>query len=124
MNARILRGVIMQRICSTNLLHSRLTYHPAYWLMRRRIAETREMICDELAAATGCGRAEYAASLLRLARAMATPAARTNQAIGVFDGNTLEERIMRLTMDMPKVSRTQKDCDDDSDCLRVAGRRG
>ncbi|MGA9719319.1 MAG: M56 family metallopeptidase [Acidobacteriaceae bacterium] len=85
-----------------------VTYHPAYWLMRRRIAETREMICDELAAATGGGRAEYAASLLRLVRAMATPAAPTNQAIGVFDGNTLEERIMRLTIDMPNVSRTQK----------------
>jgi TonB family protein len=85
-----------------------VTYHPACRLMRRRIAETREMICDELAAVTGGGRAEYAASLLRLARAMATPAARTNQAIGVFDGNTMEERIMRLTMDTPRVSRTRK----------------
>jgi TonB family protein len=84
-----------------------VTYHPAYWLMRWRVAGTREMICDELAAA-GDGRAEYAASLLRLARAMAAPAARTNQAIGVFDGNTLEERIMRLTMDMPKMSRMKK----------------
>ena len=85
-----------------------VTYHPAYWLMRRRIAETREMICDELAAMTGDGRAEYAASLLRLARAMAAPVARTNQAIGVFDGNILEERIMRLTMDTPSVSRMKK----------------
>jgi TonB family protein len=84
-----------------------VTYHPACWLMRRRIAETREMICDELAAATG-GRAEYAASLLRLARAMAAPAAQPSQAIGVFDGNTLEERIMRLTIDMPRVSRTRR----------------
>ena len=84
-----------------------VTYHPACWLMRRRIAETREMICDELAAATG-GRAEYADSLLRLARTMAAPAAQTNHAIGIFDGNTLEERIMRLTTDMPIVSRTRK----------------
>jgi TonB family protein len=84
-----------------------VAYHPACWLMRRRIAETREMICDELAAAAG-GRAEYAASLLRLARAMAAPLPRANQAIGVFDGNTLEERIMRLTMDMPSVSRARK----------------
>ena len=52
-------------------------------------------------------RPEYAASLLRLATEMAR-AVRASQAIGVFDANILEERIMRLTMDVPKVSRTQK----------------
>jgi TonB family protein len=85
-----------------------VAYHPACRLVRRRIAETREMICDELAAATGGDRAEYAASLLRLARAMAKPAARASHAIGVFDGNTLEERIMRLTMDVSGTSRARR----------------
>jgi beta-lactamase regulating signal transducer with metallopeptidase domain len=27
-----------------------VAYHPACWLMRRRIAETRELVCDEMAA--------------------------------------------------------------------------
>jgi beta-lactamase regulating signal transducer with metallopeptidase domain len=35
--------------------------------MRRRIAETRELVCDEMAAAAVGDRPEYAASLLRLA---------------------------------------------------------
>src|ERR1700751_1424241 len=75
--------------------------------MRRRIAETRELICDELAAERSGDRPEYAASLLRLAQAMAGSGLEANPAIGVFDGNILEERIMRLTMDVPKVSRLQ-----------------
>ncbi len=53
-----------------------VSYHPACWLMRRRIAETRELVCDEMAAGAVGGRPEYAASLLRLATAMARAAAR------------------------------------------------
>jgi TonB family protein len=90
-----------------------VAYHPACWLMRRRIAETRELICDEMAAGTVGDRPEYAASLLRLATAMAGPAAQPvyasgTQAIGVFDADILEERIMRLTMDVPKVTRARR----------------
>jgi TonB family protein len=90
-----------------------VAYHPMCRLMRRRIAETRELVCDEMAAGAAEGRPEYAASLLRLATSMVTPAgraiyARETHAIGVFDANILEERIMRLTMDAPKASRMQK----------------
>jgi TonB family protein len=90
-----------------------VAYHPASWRMRRRIAETRELVCDEMAAGAVGDRPEYAASLLRLATAMAGPAARPfyaseTQAIGVFDAGILEERVMRLTMDVPKVSKTQR----------------
>jgi TonB family protein len=90
-----------------------VSYHPASWLMRRRIAETRELVCDEQAADAMGDRPEYAASLLRLATAMAGPAAQPTyangtQAIGVFDADILEERVMRLTMDLPKASRMQR----------------
>jgi TonB family protein len=90
-----------------------VAYHPASWMMRRRIAETRELVCDEMAAGAVGDRPEYAASLLRLATAMAVPAARPfyvseTQAIGVFDAGILEKRVMRLTMDLPKVTRTQR----------------
>jgi beta-lactamase regulating signal transducer with metallopeptidase domain len=85
-----------------------ISYHPVSWWMRRRIAETRELICDEMAAGVSGDRAEYAASLLRLAQSMAVPAMPAGYAIGVFDGNILETRIMQLTMDLPKVSRLRK----------------
>jgi TonB family protein len=103
---------IVRRDYAKNLFYEFVTavveYHPACWVMRRRIAETRELVCDEMAAAAVGDRPEYAASLLRLATAMAAAPMRASQAIGVFDGNTLEERIMRLTMDLPKVSRAQR----------------
>ena len=74
-------------------------------------------------------RPEYAASLLRLATAMTGPAARPfyasgTQAIGVFDADILEERVMRLTMDLPKVSRTQRIAMAAGDHMRAAGWRG
>jgi TonB family protein len=108
---------IARRDFAKNLLYEYVaavvSYHPAAWLMRRRIAETRELVCDEMAAGAVGGRPEYAASLLRLATEMALAAARPvyvtrTQAIGVFDADILEERIMRLTMDLPAVSRTRK----------------
>jgi TonB family protein len=90
-----------------------VAYHPACWMMRRRIAETRELVCDEMAAGAVGDRPEYAASLLRLATAMAGTTAQPiyvngTQAIGVFDAGILEERVMRLTMDLPQVSRTKR----------------
>jgi TonB family protein len=105
---------IRRRDFAKNLIYecvaAAVAYHPACWLMRRRIAETRELVCDEMAAGTAGDRPEYAASLLRLARAMAAPAGYSGgtPAIGVFDGDILEERIMRLTMDVPKVTRVQR----------------
>jgi TonB family protein len=102
---------IRRRDFAKNLIYecvaAAAAYHPACWLMRRRIAETRELVCDEMAAGAASDRAEYAASLLRLATSMAVPS-QASQAIGVFDGNILEERIMRLTMDVPKVTRARR----------------
>jgi TonB family protein len=105
---------IRRRDFAKNLIYecvaAAVAYHPACWLMRRRIAETRELVCDEMAAGAAGDRPEYAASLLRLARAMAAPAGYSGgtPAIGVFDANILEERIMRLTMDVPKVTRARR----------------
>jgi TonB family protein len=102
---------IRRRDFAKNLIYECVTaavaYHPACWLMRRRIAETRELVCDEMAAGAAGDRPEYAASLLRLATSMAVPS-QASQAIGVFDGNILEERIMRLTTDIPKVTRARR----------------
>ena len=72
-------------------------YHPLLWLTRERIMETREMICDQMAAAVA-GRNEYARSLLRLASLLVKGTfARTPHTIGIFDANAFERRLMKLT---------------------------
>ena len=84
-----------------NLLYELITlpagFHPVLSLTRDRVMETREMVCDQLAAGIA-GQRQYARSLLRLASLIVdgTPA-RTPHAIGIFDATTFERRVMRLT---------------------------
>lgn len=90
------------------LLSLPVSYHPAIWLTRQRIMETREMVCDQMAAGV-FGNQEYAQSLLRLAslllqgKSVAVP-----HAIGVFDANTLERRLMKLTESRNQVGRLRR----------------
>jgi TonB family protein len=74
-----------------------VSYHPLLWAIRAQVMESREMVCDRMAAATG-SRKEYAHSLLRLAGLLlqGVPVT-TPHAIGIFDANSFERRIMRLT---------------------------
>lgn len=73
-----------------------VSYHPASWLARERVTESREILCDEMAAEIG-GRVGYARSLLRLASLLvAGGPARNPHAIGIFDTRTLERRLMKL----------------------------
>ncbi len=72
-------------------------YHPLLWAIRERVMESREMVCDAMAAEPGC-RHQYARSLLRLANLLLQgQPVTTPHAIGIFDANTLERRLMRLT---------------------------
>jgi TonB family protein len=73
-------------------------YHPLLALSWRRLAESREMICDTIAADAIGGRESYARSLLRLASLLSDrPAPRVLHAIGIFDANIFERRVMNLT---------------------------
>ncbi|WP_348264744.1 M56 family metallopeptidase [Telmatobacter sp. DSM 110680] len=82
-----------------------VSYHPCLWLTRQRITETREMVCDEMAAGMS-GNQEYAQSLLRLATLLLQGGpVRIPHAIGVFDANTLERRLMRLTEKKKEIGR-------------------
>jgi TonB family protein len=75
------------------LLSLPVSYHPLFRFTRERIAESREMICDRIAAQTA-GRHEYARSLLRLACLFAKGLPmRTPHAIGIFDANTFEREL-------------------------------
>lgn len=75
-----------------------IAWHPFLWLTRLRITETREMVCDELAAEATQGTTRYAHSLLRLAASFSRPTpAATLHTIGILDANILERRVMKLT---------------------------
>jgi bla regulator protein blaR1 len=82
-----------------------MSYHPCLWYTRQHIMETREMVCDEMAAGISGGQ-EYAQSLLRLASLLLQGRpVRIPHAIGVFDANTLERRLMKLTEKKREVGR-------------------
>jgi TonB family protein len=71
-----------------------VSYHPCAWMIRRAVAESREAVCDAMAAEVLESRRMYARSLLRLA--MVIPAAMrggATAAVGIFEGNTLERRV-------------------------------
>ena len=74
-----------------------ITWHPVIWLTRARIAESREILCDHLAAHVTFGPHDYACALLRLASQQSIRKPQTIHAIGIFDTQSLERRIMKLT---------------------------
>lgn len=75
-----------------------VAYHPLLWITRARVAESREMVCDELAAEAVAGKQNYVRSLLRLASLLVKEKPdKTLHAIGIFDANTFERRVMKLT---------------------------
>lgn len=79
------------------LLSLPASYNPLFWLTRNKLMESREMICDQLAAEL-YGRHEYAGSLLRLASLLVEGLpVRIPHTLGIFDADTLERRLMRLT---------------------------
>lgn len=87
-------------------------FHPVLWLTRSRIAESREMLCDDLAAthmAKSDSRDTYAMSLLNMATTLypSRPSS-TIQAIGIFDANIFERRIMHLTRKSIALPRAQQ----------------
>jgi TonB family protein len=74
-----------------------LAFHPLIWVIKSRIAQTREMICDATATEGHVDARSYARSLLRLAAIVAAgPPSSTVGAIGIFDADILEKRIMRI----------------------------
>lgn len=90
------------------LISLSVSYHPAVWFTKQRLTESREMICDAMAAETS-GSREYAQSLLRLAELLLQgKRVRVPHAIGVFDSSTLERRLMKLTEMRKEIGRTRR----------------
>jgi len=84
-----------------------ISFHPAAALIKARIDQTRELACDEIAAECLSTRAQYARSLLSIAQSMAANQrpATVGYALGLFDTNTLEDRIMNV---LAKANRFRK----------------
>jgi hypothetical protein len=80
------------------LLAVPLFFHPALHWIRRRIQETRELACDDMAAEAMAARHNYAHHLLQLARKMRAAAGipQPGCALGIFEGEILEKRIVNL----------------------------
>jgi beta-lactamase regulating signal transducer with metallopeptidase domain len=90
---------IRRRDFEVNLAYEVLSlfafYHPAMHWIKRRIAESREVLCDEMAADATTGRTAYAKSLLNFAETASKPATQ-NLLLGVLNSATLEKRITKL----------------------------
>ena len=85
-----------------------VSYHPFLYRTREHLMETREIACDTMAAAMQ-GRRQYLQSLLRLASLLVTEMpARVPHAIGIFDNNTLERRLMHLTNNPSHIAGTRR----------------
>lgn len=80
-----------------------LYLHPATAFIKTRIAQTRELACDEMAVRLLPSGKQYARSLLHIAQTVfaAAPSTKSNHAMGLFDTQALEERIMNI-LRMPK----------------------
>jgi len=75
-----------------------ISFHPVATLIKARIDQTRELACDEIASECLSTRTQYARSLLSIAQSMTAnqrPAI-VGYALGLFDTNTLEDRIVNL----------------------------
>lgn len=105
--AHMRRNDFVKNLCY-ELLSLPVSYHPLSWLTRERITESREILCDQMAAELG-GGAQYARSLLRLASLLvAGPRARSPHAIGIFDTRKFERRIMKLMEKQSRITRLRQ----------------
>ena len=74
-----------------------VNYHPMARWLKAQIRQSRELVCDAIAAEFVTTREFYARSLLRLASMMLSQTQTVNiHAIGIFDANILERRVMSL----------------------------
>ncbi len=98
---------VARRDFALNLVYELLllpiSFHPLARFIKREIDRTRELACDELVTERLLEPKQHARSLVQIAGAlMATQ--RNGLSVGIFDANILEERIMRLTQNHPRLS--------------------
>jgi TonB family protein len=80
-------------------------FHPVLGMVKARVGRSREMVCDAMAVERLVEVKAYRQSLLRLAQGMVERVPAGAPALGLFDGNALEERMMRMKTDSVAMSR-------------------
>lgn len=83
-----------------------VAWHPGIGYLMSKISQTRELACDDYAATRLGRRRSYANTLLRLASLCLHAPRGEALALGIFDGDNLETRIMMLTKKTISLSRT------------------
>jgi beta-lactamase regulating signal transducer with metallopeptidase domain len=90
----------------SELISLPVAWHPGIGYLMSKISQTRELACDDYAAARLGKRRWYAKILLRLASLCLRVPRSNTVALGIFDGDNLEDRIMMLTKKTLSLSRT------------------
>ena len=99
------RDFLTHFICE--LISLPVAWHPGIAYLMSKVSQTRELACDDYAAARLGNRRSYANLLLRTASlCLHVPRARAAE-LGIFDGDNLEVRIMVLTKKKLSLSRTR-----------------
>ena len=91
------RDYLVNLICQIFALP--LAWHPAIHYVHKRIRDTREMLCDAVAAEEMASPVRYATCLVAFALLALDghDAALATQGVSMFDNRILEERILQLT---------------------------
>jgi beta-lactamase regulating signal transducer with metallopeptidase domain len=82
-----------------------VAWHPGISYLMSKISQTRELACDDYAAARLGKRRSYANTLLYLASLCLRVHRGSAAGLGIFDGDNLEARIMMLTEKRISLSR-------------------
>ena len=97
------RDFVVHILCE--LISLPVAWHPGIGYLMSKISQTRELACDDYAAALLGKRRLYANTLLHLA-SLCLHVRRGNAAgLGIFDGDNLEARIIMLTEKRLSLSR-------------------
>lgn len=86
------RDYLLNLICE--FLYVPLAFQPVAAIVRQQIRRTRELRCDELVAERLMQPKNYARALVELARAATRSNSLLTVAVGMSDGDILEERIL------------------------------
>jgi beta-lactamase regulating signal transducer with metallopeptidase domain len=82
-----------------------VAWHPGIGYLMSKISQSRELACDDYAAARLGKRRSYANTLLYLASLCLRVRRGNAVGLGIFDGDNLEDRIMMLTQKKVSLSR-------------------
>jgi beta-lactamase regulating signal transducer with metallopeptidase domain len=90
------RDFQMNLICELTSLA--ISFHPAAWLIKSRINQTRELACDDLAAAKLSSPAMYANALVHIAQSLLADSRNLSASLaqGLFDTDNLERPVSNL----------------------------